>query len=189
MVEGEISICVNLSTVDLHSIEAFCATEEIDQNPPGQRIDRRWLARKSDRLYEASKISSGKGAEILGVSLREFLEMLEKRSVPSNWISDSIKEYMKGTPEGCSTEKTKTSKIIAKRRANCSSANIHNPPLESPFDTSELYDTYCRDCEWSGDISLDLPFSEGEDAKQKRKKAGNNYGVNHEDAKRNNSNP
>ena len=53
---------------------------------------------------------------------------------------------------------------------NCGSTNIHNQELESGSNCSELYDTYCRDCEWSGDISPDMPFSEDEGAKQKRKK-------------------
>jgi hypothetical protein len=31
--------------------------------------------------------------------------------------------------------------------------------MQSPYETSELFDVYCRDCEWSGDISPDIPLS------------------------------
>jgi len=34
--------------------------------------------------------------------------------------------------------------------------NLHIQELESPHDYEEWYDVYCRDCEWSGDISPDL---------------------------------
>ena len=189
MVEGEVSTCVNLSAADLHAIEALCAIEKIDQTQLLKELVEDGLQERAIRLYEASKISSGKAAEILGVPLREFMEMLDKRLVPFNWDSESIKEYLKGIPEDRQSKKPKIFKFTPKHCPNCGSANIHNQPLESPFDTSELYDTYCRDCEWSGDISPDLPFSKGEDAKQKRKKTRNNYGINHEDSKRNNSNP
>ena len=66
-------------------------------------------------------------------------------------------------------------KYIPKRCPNCGSTNIHNQELESGSETSELYDTYCRDCEWSGDISPDIPLEEVKTAKQKRKKNRNSH--------------
>jgi predicted HTH domain antitoxin len=39
-------------------------------------------------------ISSGRGAEILGISIHEFLELLERKGVSFNWYAGSIKEYM-----------------------------------------------------------------------------------------------
>jgi hypothetical protein len=50
-------------------------------------------------------------------------------------------------------------KIEPKHCPNCGSENIHNQELETSNDTSELYDTYCRDCKWSGNISSDLPLN------------------------------
>ncbi|MGD0070179.1 MAG: hypothetical protein ABSB71_01295 [Candidatus Bathyarchaeia archaeon] len=47
-------------------------------------------------------------------------------------------------------------KVIPRRCPNCGSTNIHIQELESPHNLSELYDVYCRDCKWSGDISPDL---------------------------------
>jgi hypothetical protein len=49
-------------------------------------------------------------------------------------------------------------KLTPKRCPNCGSTNIHNQELESPHEWEEWYDVYCRDCEWSGDISPDLPL-------------------------------
>ena len=50
-------------------------------------------------------------------------------------------------------------KVTPKRCPNCGSTTIHNQELESPHDYEEWYDMYCRDCEWSGDISPDLPLN------------------------------
>jgi len=49
-------------------------------------------------------------------------------------------------------------KLTPKHCPNCGSTNIHNQELEPSNDLEELYDVYCRDCEWSGDISPDLPI-------------------------------
>jgi len=49
-------------------------------------------------------------------------------------------------------------KVPPKRCPNCGSTNIHVQEMVSPYDLAELYDVYCRDCEWSGDISPDLPL-------------------------------
>ncbi len=46
-------------------------------------------------------------------------------------------------------------KYAPKHCPNCGSTNLHNMPLEPKNEWEELYDTYCRDCEWSGDISPD----------------------------------
>ncbi len=62
-------------------------------------------------------------------------------------------------------------KYPPKRCPNCGSENIHNQELESGSEYSELYDTYCRDCEWSGDISPDLPL-DGKSPRGKTKKSG-----------------
>jgi len=47
------------------------------------------------RLYAKGKLSAGRGAEILGISLREFLELLERECVAVNWDSEGVKEYLK----------------------------------------------------------------------------------------------
>jgi len=47
-------------------------------------------------------------------------------------------------------------KAMPKHCPNCGSTNIHIQEMESPYDLSELYDVFCRDCKWSGDISPDI---------------------------------
>ena len=49
-------------------------------------------------------------------------------------------------------------KVIPKRCPNCGSKSIRVQELESPHDLAELYDVFCRDCKWSGDVSPDLPL-------------------------------
>jgi len=44
--------------------------------------------------YMEGLITSQRGAEILSVSLREFLDLLEKDGIPVNWDSDLIHEYV-----------------------------------------------------------------------------------------------
>jgi predicted HTH domain antitoxin len=46
-------------------------------------------------LYSEGRLSAGRGAEILGVSLREFLELLERECVAVNWDSEGIRDYLK----------------------------------------------------------------------------------------------
>jgi len=46
-------------------------------------------------FYKKGKLSAGRGAETLAISLREFLEMLEQENVMVNWDSEAIKEYLK----------------------------------------------------------------------------------------------
>ena len=50
--------------------------------------------------------------------------------------------------------------LTPKHCPKCGSTNIHNQELEPSNDLEELYDVYCRDCEWSGYISPDLTLKE-----------------------------
>ncbi|MBC7129885.1 UPF0175 family protein [Candidatus Bathyarchaeota archaeon] len=53
------------------------------------------LRRRIVDLYKKGTLTAGRAAEIAGVSLREFLEILEREGVPVNWDSESIREYLK----------------------------------------------------------------------------------------------
>jgi predicted HTH domain antitoxin len=53
------------------------------------------LRRRVIDIYRDGKLTASRSAEILGVSLREFLEMLEREGVPVNWDSESVKSYMR----------------------------------------------------------------------------------------------
>ncbi|MGD0994080.1 MAG: hypothetical protein ABR909_00985 [Candidatus Bathyarchaeia archaeon] len=50
-------------------------------------------------------------------------------------------------------------KLTPKHCPNCGSPNIHIQEMQAQSKASEVYDIYCRDCEWSGDISPDIPLS------------------------------
>jgi len=45
-------------------------------------------------LYREGSITAQRGAESLGVPLREFLDLLEKNGIEVNWDSDLVREYM-----------------------------------------------------------------------------------------------
>ena len=47
------------------------------------------------RLYTKGKLSAGRSAEILDISLREFLELLERECVLVNWDSEGVSKYLK----------------------------------------------------------------------------------------------
>jgi len=97
MVEDEKStvVTVRLSKRNLRKVEAVRALENVDRSTLFKEFIEDGLQERVVRLYEKGKISSGRGAEILGISLREFLELLERKGVPYNWDMESVKEYMK----------------------------------------------------------------------------------------------
>jgi len=97
MLEDEKStvVTVRLSKRNLRKVEAVRALENVDRSTLFKEFIEDGLQERVVRLYEKGKISSGRGAEILGISLREFLELLERKGVPYNWDMESVKEYMK----------------------------------------------------------------------------------------------
>jgi predicted HTH domain antitoxin len=97
MVEIEKSsvVTVRLSKQNLRRVEAVRALENVDRSTLFKEFIEDGLRERVVRLYEKGKLSAGRGAEILGVSLREFLELLERECVAVNWDSEGIKEYLK----------------------------------------------------------------------------------------------
>ena len=97
MLEDEKStvVTVRLSKRNLRKVEAVRALENVDRSTLFKEFIEDGLQERVVRLYEKGKISSGRGAEILGISLREFLELLERKGVPYSWDMESVKEYMK----------------------------------------------------------------------------------------------
>jgi predicted HTH domain antitoxin len=53
------------------------------------------LEEKTLQLYKEEKLTMRKAAEMLGITLREFMELLEKRGIPENYDSEVLKEFMK----------------------------------------------------------------------------------------------
>jgi predicted HTH domain antitoxin len=88
-------VTLRLSKRNLSRVEAVQVLEKVDRSTLFKEFIEDGLRDRVVRLYADGKLSAGRGAEILGISLREFLELLERKGVAVSWDSNSIKEYMK----------------------------------------------------------------------------------------------
>jgi predicted HTH domain antitoxin len=88
-------VTVRLSKRNLSRIEAVQTLEKVDRSTLFKEFIEDGLRDRVVKLYSETKLSAGQGAEILGISLREFLELLERKNVAVNWDSEGIKEYLK----------------------------------------------------------------------------------------------
>ncbi|MEM2971241.1 MAG: UPF0175 family protein [Candidatus Bathyarchaeia archaeon] len=95
MTEKSAVVTVRLSKRDLAKVEALMVLENVDRSTLIKEFIEDGLRRRVVNLYQKGKLTAGRAAEILGVSLREFLEILEDEGVPVNWDSESIREYLK----------------------------------------------------------------------------------------------
>lgn len=94
-VEKSIVVTVRLSKRNLRKVEAVRALENVDRSTLFKEFIEDGLQKRVISLYEKGKISSGRGAEILGIPLREFLELLDRNNIPFNWNTGSIQDYLK----------------------------------------------------------------------------------------------
>lgn len=92
--EKEKTIEVHLPEKLLHAVDAVCSLEKIDRSQLLKELIEAGLRERIIRLYQKSKLSAGRCAEILGISLREFLQLLEEKGVAINWDSEGIREYL-----------------------------------------------------------------------------------------------
>jgi len=95
MSEKSTVVTVRISSRDLKRVEAVRVLENVDRSTLIKEFIGDGLRRRAIRLYQRGKLTAGRAAEILEISLREFLEMLEREGVPVDWDSESIKEYLK----------------------------------------------------------------------------------------------
>src|SRR3989304_8821454 len=93
MVEKSSVVTLRLSRRDLKRLEAVRALEEVDRSTLFKEFIEDGLRQRVVRLYGEGKLSAGRGAEILGVSFRGFLELLEREGVAVNWDSEGVREY------------------------------------------------------------------------------------------------
>jgi len=99
VVEKSSVVTVRLSRRDLKRLEAVRALEKVDRSTLFKEFIEDGLRHRVVRLYDEGKLSAGRGAEILGVSLREFLELLEREGVAVHWDSEGVKEYLRAKYE------------------------------------------------------------------------------------------
>jgi len=88
-------VTIRLSSRDLRKVEAVRALEDVDRSTLLKEFIEDGLRRRVVRLYGRGRLTAGRASEVLGVSLREFLEMLETEGVPFNWDSGSVRDYLK----------------------------------------------------------------------------------------------
>ena len=88
-------VTLRLSKRALQRLEAIRTIEKIDRSTLVKEFIEDGLRKTTVRLYSAGKLSAGRAAEILDISLREFFEQLEQENIPVSWDSADVKEYMK----------------------------------------------------------------------------------------------
>lgn len=95
MTEKSAVVTIRLSKRDLEKVEALRVLEDVDRSTLIKEFIEDGLRRRFVHLYQKEKLTAGRAAEILGISLREFLELLEKEGVSVNWNSEGVREYLK----------------------------------------------------------------------------------------------
>ena len=94
MPEKTTVVTMRLPPQDLKRIEAIQALENVDRTTLLREFIENGLRRKVLHIYQEGRLTAMRAAEILRMSLREFLEMLEKNGVPVNWDSTAVKDYL-----------------------------------------------------------------------------------------------
>lgn len=95
MPEKSAVITMRLSRQDLERIEAVRALENVDRTTLLKEFIEDGLRRRIICVYQNGRLTAARAAEILRISLREFLEMLEREGVSVNWDSGIVKDYLK----------------------------------------------------------------------------------------------
>ena len=97
MVETEQTsvVTVRLSKRNLSRVEAVRKLENVDRSTLFKKFIEDGLRERVLQFYKEGKLTQRCAAELLGITLREFLELLEAEGIPVNWDSNSIKRYMK----------------------------------------------------------------------------------------------
>jgi len=95
MTEKGAVVTVRLSRRDLERVEAVRTLVKVDRSTLLKEFIEDGLRRRVINLYQGGRLTAGRAAEVLGVSLRELLETLEREGIPVNWDSESVKEYLK----------------------------------------------------------------------------------------------
>jgi predicted HTH domain antitoxin len=95
MPEKSSVVTLRLSKRDLQRLEALRALEKADRSTLFKEFIEDGLRKRAISLYSEGKLSAGRAAEILDISMREFLELLERECIPVSWDSASVKEYLR----------------------------------------------------------------------------------------------
>lgn len=88
-------VTMRLSPQDLKRIEAVQVLENVDRTTLLREFIEDGLRQRVLRIYQEEKITATRAAEILGMSLRRFFEMLERAGIPVNWNSAVVRDYLR----------------------------------------------------------------------------------------------
>lgn len=95
MVEKTSVVTVRLSPRELEKLEAVRSIQRVSRTSLIRDFIEDGLQRRVIDIYKDGKLTATKAAEILDISLREFLETLERAGTPVNWDSEIVKDYVK----------------------------------------------------------------------------------------------
>ena len=95
MPEKNTVVTVRFSRRDLERMEAVRVLENVDRSTLLKEFVENGLRLRVISLYQKGRLTAGRASEILGVSLREFLEILEREGVPVEWDLESVKKYLR----------------------------------------------------------------------------------------------
>lgn len=88
-------VTVRLSTKDAERISAVQALTEADKATLLREFIEDGLRKRVLEAYRDGRVTSQRAAEILGIPLRQFLDLLEKNGLEINWDSRVIRDYMR----------------------------------------------------------------------------------------------
>ena len=88
-------VTVRLSPKELKRVEAIRNIEKVDRATLLREFIEDGLRQRVLEAYRNGKITLQRAAEILDISLREFLEALERSGIPINWDTQAIRDYLK----------------------------------------------------------------------------------------------
>jgi len=88
-------ITMRLSRRELERIEAVRALENVDRTTLLKEFIEDGLRQRIIHIYKNGRLTASRAAEILKISLREFLELLEREGIPVNWDSNIVRDYLK----------------------------------------------------------------------------------------------
>jgi predicted HTH domain antitoxin len=87
-------ITLRLSPREARRVSAVQALTHLDKATLLRDFIEDGMRRRVLESYGEGQITAQRAADVLDISLREFLSLLEKAGVAVNWDSDLIRDYM-----------------------------------------------------------------------------------------------
>ena len=87
-------ITLRLSPREARRVSAVQSLTDLDRTTLLRDFIDDGLRKRVLESYREGKITVQRAADVLDISLREFLGLLEKNGLPINWDSHSVHDYM-----------------------------------------------------------------------------------------------